>query len=101
MNISETKETGALWLAGILGAVVALPYHPAMKTRTQRFTFLFTGIVTSYYLGPVVAAHFGMAQPVAAFLCGLLAGSVIAKALDLIGSVRLADFMSGLLGGPK
>ncbi|GAB6853025.1 hypothetical protein [Asaia astilbis] len=99
--ISEAKETGALWLAGVLGAVVALPYHTEMKTKRQRFTFLFTGIATSYYLGPVVAAHFAIAQPVAAFLCGLLAGSVIAKAVNLIASVRVGDFLTGFLGGPR
>lgn len=97
MNISQTKEAGALWLAGILGAVIALPYHPAMKTH--RLTFLFTGVVTSYYLGPLVAAHFAIAQPVAAFLCGMLAGSIIAKTLDLISSVRLGDVLSGFHGG--
>ncbi|WP_342627555.1 hypothetical protein AAC691_15485 [Nguyenibacter vanlangensis] len=86
-----------IWGAGLVGAVVALPYQDGIRTKAGRIAFVLTGAVTADYVAPVVASHFGATASgvsLAGFACGMFAGTVIAKATDIIRSIRASDVLA-------
>lgn len=86
-----------LWGAGVAGAIIALPYQDGIRTKAGRVMFVVTGAVTADYVAPSVASHFGASASgvsLAGFACGMFAGSVIAKATDIIRHVQASDVIS-------
>lgn len=84
------------WLAGAMGALVALHGVPG-ATWVERAFNVFAGLLIAGYVSPAIAEYLGLAsvamQSAAAFLCGLFGLNGVAAVVAAIRSADLRDFL--------
>lgn len=90
----EWRNYFTLGCAGLFGGIAAIPSMKIQAWETGLF-YIVTGIISAIYLSPYMTEHFGINANASGFLCGSFAGSVIAKIIELIRSVRLQDVLIG------
>ena len=89
-----------LAFAGLVGAVVAIPFQEGLSTWKGRLFFVLTGIACSWFTAPL-ALHWyeiesGLADGVG-FLLGAFGGAVISAALRAFKGFDLLEFIKGRL----
>lgn len=91
-----------LFIAGLIGAVIALPFQPELRTRGAKLVFIFSGAFCAHYLTALVA-HYLHIDPGAAgsvgFLLGAFGGSLIAAVMRALNQSDLWALVRGRLGG--
>ncbi len=84
------------WVAGAMGAVVALRAVPGLSWAERLFN-VFSGLLIAGYVSPAAAGYLGIHEPTmqsaAAFLCGLFGLNLVAA---IVETIRTTDFR-GLL----
>ncbi|MDF7673529.1 hypothetical protein PT277_01605 [Acetobacteraceae bacterium ESL0709] len=92
----EWKTYVNMGVAGLFGGLVAIP-SITIQAWEQRLFYVITGVISAIYLSPVMTEHFGIGTSASGFLCGTFAGSVIAKSIELIKTIRLQDIILAIL----
>lgn len=91
-----------LLLAGLLGAIVAIPFQKDLKTRSSIFVFIVTGAACAHYLTGLAAGFFDI-EPSSAggvgFLLGAFGGSLIAATIRMIQNADFWGVIKQRLGG--
>lgn len=90
------KNNATLVISGLFGALVSIP-SMGSQTAGRSLFYVASGMVSAYYLAPVVTSYFNIGISPAGFLCGTFAGSIIAKGVEIVRSVRLQDLLSFLM----
>lgn len=79
------------WVAGAMGAIVALRGVPGISWAERAFN-VFAGLLIAGYVSPAAASYLGLAEPTmqsaAAFLCGLFGLNLMAAVVE---AIRTAD----------
>lgn len=79
------------WVAGAMGALVALHGVPGLTWGERAFN-VFAGLLIAGYVSPAAASYLGLAEPTmqsaAAFLMGLFGLNLIAA---IVEAIRTAD----------
>lgn len=91
----EWRSALTLGVAGLFGSASAIPSMRFQAIEQAAF-YILTGVVSAIYLSPAITEHFGINISASGFLCGSFAGSVIAKVIELVKSLRLQDILIGL-----
>lgn len=89
-------------LAGLIGAICAIPYHKDITTKSGFVTFFITGAASGYYAAPYAASYFGLGASgtgLAAFGIGVFAGSAISKVISTLQALDLVGIIRRKLGG--
>ncbi len=79
------------WVAGAMGAIVALRGVPGISWAERAFNVL-AGLLIAGYVSPAAASYLGLSEPTmqsaAAFLCGLFGLNLMAAVVE---AIRTAD----------
>lgn len=90
------------WLAGALGAVVALRGVPG-TSWWERVLNVLSGSLLSGFFSPALSEYFGMTTPAMlsamAFAVGLFGLNLMAAILDFIKTAKLEDYIPWKRGG--
>lgn len=93
-----------LLIAGVVGAIIALPFQRDLKTNSSKLVFIFSGAACAHYLTGL-ATHFLEIDPSSAgsigFLLGAFGGSMIAAVMRGITNADLWALVRGRFGGPS
>lgn len=91
-----------LAFAGLIGALIALPFQPELKTKSSKFVFVVSGAGCAHYLTGLAVQFFNI-QPGAAgsvgFLLGAFGGALIAAIMRAINESDLLVLLRGRLAG--
>lgn len=89
-------------IAGIMGALVSLPFHDDIKSVKARIWFVCTGALCAYFLTDLVSLYFkidrGLAGSVG-FLMGAFGGSLLAAVIRAIKAADIWQFLKNRFGG--
>lgn len=98
MNLLDRLMANAEWaVAGLIGAVIAIPFHEELKTWPGRLYFIFTGVACAYFTTPLAISLYNIDPALAGcvgFLLGAFGGSLVAaiirsiKSADIIGMIK-------------
>lgn len=91
-----------LLIAGLVGAVIALPFQKDLTTKLSVAIFLLTGGACAYYLTGIVATHFGIPSASAGgvgFLLGAFGGSLISAVTRSIQNADIWSLIKKRFGG--
>jgi len=84
------------WIAGAMGAIVALHGVPGASWVERLFNVV-AGVLIAGYVSPAVAEYFGLnsvsMQSAAAFVCGLFGLNIIAAMVQWVRTADLAVFL--------
>lgn len=90
------------WLAGALGAVVALRGVPG-TSWLERLINVLCGSLLSGFFSPALSEYFGMTtsamQSAVSFAVGLFGLNLMAAILEFIKRAKLEDYIPGKRGG--
>ena len=93
------------WLAGALGALVAMGRAVPGTTIFQRVVGVGTGALLSGFFSPALSEYFGMTTPemksAMSFAVGLFGLNLMAAALDWTKTVKVSDYIPWLRGGDQ
>lgn len=81
-----------LFIAAIIGAIVALRFQDDLSTRREKLVFLATGVACAYWVTPLAISLYGIDAGLAggvAFLLGAFGGSLLAAGFRLIRNLDL------------
>lgn len=86
--------------AALAGSVVGLMNNTSLSTSKQRFSFVVSGVISSYYMTGFLSRHFIMvtdpdAKSITSFLIGMFGAAIIQAAYK---TIRGATFISQLFG---
>lgn len=88
--------------AGMIGAVIAVQFHPNVNSRKAIFVFIFTGTMIAHFMTSFVAEYFKI-QPssfgAVGFMLGAFGGSLFAAITKAIQAADLWAFFSSKFGG--
>lgn len=88
-------------LAGLVGAIVSIPFHDELSTLKGKLFFVFTGISCAYFLTPFALSHYSIDPALSGgvgFLLGAFGGSLLAAVVRAIKSADLVAFVKAKLG---
>lgn len=95
-------EQFELLLAGLAGAIVAIPFQKDLKSMASVIIFLVTGAACAHYLTGLAATFFDI-EPSSAggvgFLLGAFGGSLIAAVVRMLQTADLWSVIKSRLGG--
>ncbi len=84
------------WLAGAMGALVALHGVPGVSWIERAFN-IFAGLLIAGYVSPAIAEYLGLhsvaMQSASAFLCGLFGLNGVAAVVATIRTADLRDLL--------
>lgn len=89
-------------LAGLMGALVAVPFHEDLKTAKGRFVFVGTGVTCAYFTTPLAISVYSIDPSLAGgvgFLLGAFGGSILAATLRALRGLDLVDIIKQRLTG--
>lgn len=99
---------GRLWegfqwaIAGLFGALIAVPFQRDLKTARGIVVFVFTGSACAHYLTGLVGDYFSINPSSAGgigFLLGAFGGSLIAAVMKAIETADLWGLIRSRFGG--
>lgn len=93
-----------LFVAGMAGALISMPFQQDLKTKSAQCVFLLSGAASAHYLTPLVIEFFSVnSQSVGGvgFLLGAFGGSIVAAVTKAINSSELAEIIKHRIGGGK
>lgn len=97
MSLIERIVSNAEWaIAGLVGAVIAVPFHEELKTWKGRFVFVGTGAACAYFTTPLAISLYSIDPSLAGgvgFLLGAFGGSLLAAGLRTIRGLDLVDIV--------
>jgi paired small multidrug resistance pump len=100
--INKWLINSELLIAGLIGAVVAIPFQQDLKSRSSLIIFIVTGAACAHYLTGMVAYYFDI-EPSSAggvgFLLGAFGGSFIAAIIKMMQSADIWSIIKSRLGG--
>lgn len=103
MNLLDRLVANAEWaVAGLIGAVIAIPFHEELKTWPGRLYFVFTGVVCAYFTTPLAINLYNIDPALAGgvgFLLGAFGGSLVAAVIKAVKSADLWAFVKSKFGG--
>lgn len=103
MNFFDRLVANAEWaIAGLIGAVIAIPFHEELKTWKGRLTFVGTGVACAYFTTPLAISVYKIDPALAGgvgFLLGAFGGSLLAAGLRAIKSADLVALFKSKFGG--
>lgn len=100
-RIWNTFEWG---IAGLIGAIISLPFQTDRKTKRGIAIFLFTGGVCGHFLTGMVGRYFNVDPGSAGgigFLLGAFGGSLIAAIIKAIEAADLWSLIKSRFGGSQ
>lgn len=103
MMESITKH-GPAALAGMIGAIVAVPFHDELKTPTGRLFFIGTGVACAYFTTPLAISMYNIDPSLAGgvgFLLGAFGGSILAAVLRAIRGLDVVEIIKARLSGGR
>ena len=87
--------------AGMIGATIAVQFHPNVNGRKPIFVFIFTGTMIAHFMTTFVADYFKI-QPssfgAVGFMLGAFGGSLFAAITKALQSADLLEFIKSKLG---
>lgn len=89
-------------IAGLIGALLAAPFHAEVKTPAERAWFALTGMFCAYWLTGLVSTYFSIDPAVAGgvgFLLGAFGGSMLAAIIKAIKAADLWALLKQRFGG--
>lgn len=92
-----------LMFAGLVGAIIALPFQRDLKTRSSKVVFILSGAACAHYLTPLAVYQLEIDAASAGsvgFLLGAFGGSLIAAVMRAINHSDLWSLVRGRFGGP-
>lgn len=103
MSLLDKILTNAEWaLAGLVGAIVSVPFHEELTTLRGRLIFIGTGAACAYFTTPLAISLYdidpGLAGGVG-FLLGAFGGSLLAAALRTLKGIDLVEIVKERLSG--
>lgn len=103
MNLWERLLANAeLGLPGLIGAVIAIPFHEELKTWKGRLFFVCTGVACAYFTTPLAISVYNIEPALAGgvgFLLGAFGGSLLAAGVRAINSADLIALIKSKIGG--
>lgn len=97
MSLIERILTNAEWaIAGLVGAVIAVPFHEELKTWKGRILFVGTGVSCAYFTTPLAISLYSIDPGLAGgvgFLLGAFGGSLLAAGLRTLRGLDLVDIL--------
>lgn len=91
-----------LAFAGALGALLSLPFHPDVKTFSQRALVVASGSAFAHYVTPLALDYFGTSierSGSVAFIFGLFGMSITAAIMNAIQHIDLAAIAKSWIPG--
>lgn len=102
MNLLERLLMNAeAGIAGIIGAVVAVPFQEELNTWQGRLMFVFTGLACAYFATPLAISTYGIDPALAGgvgFLMGAFGGSLLSAGFRTVRNLDLSAFVKAKLG---
>lgn len=97
MALLERILTNAEWaIAGLIGALVAVPFHEELRTWKGRIVFIGTGVACAYFTTPLAINLYNIDSGLAGgvgFLLGAFGGSILAAGLRTIKGLDLIELV--------
>ena len=91
-------------VAGLIGAVIAIPFHEELKTWKGRLFFVGTGVACAYFTTPLAINKWSIDPSLAGgvgFLLGAFGGSLLAAGIRAVKAADLWAFLKSKFGGSK
>lgn len=103
MNFLDRLLQNAEWaIAGLFGAVVAMPLHEELKTTKGKLFFILTGVTCAYFTTPLAINKWSIDPSLAGgvgFLLGAFGGSLLAAGIRAIRAADLWALLKSKFGG--
>lgn len=103
MNLLDRLLANAEWaIAGLIGAVIAIPFHEELRTWKGRLFFVGTGVACAYFTTPLAISLYGIDPALAGgvgFLLGAFGGSLVAAVIKAVKSADLIALLKSRFGG--
>lgn len=103
MNLLDRLMANAEWaLAGLIGAVIAIPFHEELRTWKGRLFFIGTGVACAYFTTPLAISLYSIDPALAGgvgFLLGAFGGSLLAAGIRAIKSADIVALIKSKFGG--
>jgi paired small multidrug resistance pump len=102
MNLWERLLANAeLGLPGLIGAVIAIPFHEELKTWKGRLFFVCTGVACAYFTPPLAINGYNIEPALAGgvgFLVGAVGGSLLAAGIRAVKAADLWALLKSKFG---
>ena len=103
MNFLDRLVANAEWaVAGLVGALIAIPFHEELRTWKGRLIFLGTGVSCAYFITPLAVSVYGIDPTLAGgvgFLLGAFGGSLVCAVIRAIKTADLVALFKSKFGG--
>lgn len=103
MNFLDRLVANAEWaIAGLVGAVIAIPFHEELKTWKGRLFFIGTGVACAYFTTPLAISVYSIDPTLAGgvgFLLGAFGGSLVSAVIKAIKTADLVALFKSKFGG--
>lgn len=103
MNLWERLLANAeMGLPGLIGAVIAIPFHEELKTWKGRLFFVCTGGACAYFTTPLAINVYNIEPALAGgvgFLLGAFGGSLLAAGIRAVKAADLWALVKSRFGG--
>lgn len=103
MNFLDRLAANAeMALAGLIGAVIAIPFHEELKTWKGRLFFIGTGTSCAFFTTPLAINNWNIDPALAGgvgFLLGAFGGSLLAAGIRAVKAADLWALLKSKFGG--